>query len=390
MVDVYLPIEDRQILALSIPFVDIERLSLRPVKWLRSLVFTVCGVRGDLSTTPNGPPVDYDTSTLDNLDERYFFVPEGDYRIVDFCGLDDQITSNARTLRSSNFHRDIMDRDGPACVFTMMGEADCQAAHLLPKSKGDEYIQLVLQDRQHLYNLDEEPVDLTINSLENGLFLYVTLHNRFGRGSSAFLKTPNFALQPDDIPRVETGPMPSNRITLQHFEAMTSYLQSIPQFDADMRGTGTPRPSTIILDYMYGVAAYRRWGGGQEIKEVMQQRFMERYESIPIPIPDPQDFSDDTDTSLESDNSRDLSYHPPVGRKQPRKKDSDMSPEMLQAMDDLHVLSMLIKGTTPELMAAERERQAEVEELRVKEASKMKVQQWMQNSCVPYLWAISN
>lgn len=53
---------------------------------------------------------------------------------------------------------------------------------------------------------------------------------------------------------------------------------------------------------------------------------------------------------------------------------------MLQAMDDLHVLSMLIKGTTPELMAAERERQAEVEELRVKEASKMKVQQWMQNS----------
>ena len=51
-----------------------------------------------------------------------------------------------------------------------------------------KYIQLVLQDRQHLYNLDEESVDLTINSLENGMFLYGTLHKRFGRGGSAILK----------------------------------------------------------------------------------------------------------------------------------------------------------------------------------------------------------
>lgn len=77
MVDIYLPIEDQQVLALSIPFVDIERLSLRPVKWLRFLIFTICGIRGDLATTPNGPPVDYDTSTFDNIDEAYHFIPEG-------------------------------------------------------------------------------------------------------------------------------------------------------------------------------------------------------------------------------------------------------------------------------------------------------------------------
>ena len=84
MVDIYLPIKDRQILALSIPFVDIERLALRPVKWLRYLVFTICGVRGDLATTPNGPPVDYDTSTLDNMEETYYFVPEGNVHICCF------------------------------------------------------------------------------------------------------------------------------------------------------------------------------------------------------------------------------------------------------------------------------------------------------------------
>jgi len=50
----------------------------------------------------------------------------------------------------------------------------------------------------------------------------------------------------------------------------------------------------------------------------------------------------------------------------------------------------LLKGTTPELMAAERQRQEEGEELRTKEASQVKVQQWMQNSpCVLfYLRAI--
>ena len=148
--------------------------------------------------------------------------------------------------------------------------------------------------------------------------------------------------------------MPSHRITLQHFEMIISLLPTIPQFDACMRGTGTPRPSTIILDYMYGVAAYRRWGSGQEIKELMRQRFTECYESIPRP-PAP------SRTSESDDNGQ------------------DMSPEMLQAMDDIRALSMLVKGTTPELMAAERQRQEEAEGLRAKEASKMKVQQWMQN-----------
>ena len=32
-----------------------------------------------------------------------------------------------------------------------------------------------------------------------------------------------------------------------------------------------------MLDYMYGVTAYRRWGSGQGIKEVMKQYFVEHY-----------------------------------------------------------------------------------------------------------------
>lgn len=71
-----------------------------------------------------------------------------------------------------------------------------------------------------------------------------------------------------------------------------------------------------------------------------------------------------------------------------------MSNGMLRAMDSILALSMLLKGTTPELMAAERvkDRREEAKESRVNEASRVKVPQWLQSSpCVlSYLQAISH
>jgi len=37
---------------LSIPLSEVERLSIRPLKWLQFVAFTICGARGDLSLTP--------------------------------------------------------------------------------------------------------------------------------------------------------------------------------------------------------------------------------------------------------------------------------------------------------------------------------------------------
>ena len=47
---------------------------------------------------------------------------------------------------------------------------------------------------------------------------------------------------------------------------------------------------------------------------------------------------------------------------------------MLRAMDEVLAFPMLLKGTTPQLMAAERQRQEEAEELCAREASQVKVQ----------------
>ena len=71
-------IEDRQVLTLSIPFSDIQRLTIRPIKWLLFVTFAVGGARGDLSETPNGPPVNYDSITLAGpIAEDYYYIPQG-------------------------------------------------------------------------------------------------------------------------------------------------------------------------------------------------------------------------------------------------------------------------------------------------------------------------
>jgi hypothetical protein len=171
--------------------------------------------------------------------------------------------------------------------------------------------------------------------------------------------------------------MPPSRITLHHLEPDTS-LDPILQRDARIAGTGISPPSTIILDFTYGVAAYRRWGSGQAIKEVMQHRFDERYESIPIPPASPHSIDDDS--SPESDDLDDDDECIPNRRPRGRNHSSKRSDEMFRAMDDVLLLSMLVKGTTPELVAAERQKREEAEELRAQEASRAKVQEWIQSS----------
>ena len=61
------------------------------------------------------------------------YAPIGDYHLMN-----DRITSSDQTPRSSRFRQDVMARDGPACVFTRFDDSVCDAAHLLPRSKGDE------------------------------------------------------------------------------------------------------------------------------------------------------------------------------------------------------------------------------------------------------------
>ena len=63
---------------LSFPNSDIERLSNRPLRWLRYVMFSICGARGDLFETldATGDPVDYHTSLVD-LPAAIYYKPSG-------------------------------------------------------------------------------------------------------------------------------------------------------------------------------------------------------------------------------------------------------------------------------------------------------------------------
>jgi hypothetical protein len=82
-IEIFLSFHETQISFLSIPRSDIDRLALFPFRWMRYVMFTICGARGDLSSTPNGPPVNYDVDNTEFADgNTYYYRPSGK---LSFC-----------------------------------------------------------------------------------------------------------------------------------------------------------------------------------------------------------------------------------------------------------------------------------------------------------------
>ena len=83
----------------------------------------------------------------------------------------------------------------------------------------------------------------------------------------------------------------------------------VPAVDALMVGTGNSPPPSVILDFMYGVAAYQRWHSDPAaIDQVMKERYEDKYRNIPIlAVSDPSDDSSEED--VESD-PQDKDYRP--------------------------------------------------------------------------------
>ncbi|KAK0479976.1 hypothetical protein EDD18DRAFT_1312405 [Armillaria luteobubalina] len=361
-VNIHLSYRNTQVLALSIPIDDIKRLSIRPLKWLKYVAFTVFGVIGHLALTADGSAVEDENITWeseDRLCEDYYYIPD------EAC--------------LPSFRKSIRRRDGDCCVFTGSKVAYSEAIHILPESKGDEYIQTVHQDRRHAYSglppsiLEfESPILESINCDENGILVRSDLHSMHADGSVAFLKTPNIALNPEDIPRVEEGDMPPSRITLQYMK-LPQGRYTVPQCDALITGIGNPLVSTIILDYVYGVAAFKRWAGGPDVETMMQERFEALYESIPPLLrPFSPEFNNDDISDVDPNDTS------VTGSKHRRHHRCHTSDSMLHAMDTVLALSMYIKGNTFESLAAERERSMKEAELRAQEAGSAKVKEWLQ------------
>ncbi|KAH9046804.1 hypothetical protein EDB84DRAFT_1624093 [Lactarius hengduanensis] len=431
MVEIHLNVGGSPFSFLSIPLDDVQRLSIRPFKWLRYVLYSICGARGDLYARLGDPPVDYNSTELaDHV--IYFYEPSGKGIVSSSTTkvLNDRLTSTDQTSRREIFRKEILARDKEFCVVTREPANDCDAAHLIPRSKTDkvttsnndhsmwffndglfQYIQRVVEDRSSLYG-GTTPMIRSIDAIENGVLLVVHLHRKLGRGDVAFLKTPNYGLDPTDIPRVEPsdrqGRVPADHFTLHRLKKPPGYkpariaaVASTGSLDPDIaftlglnvdalfRSTDS-LPPAVVLDYVYGIAAYKQWNSKRDDKAVhgvIGAYRNEHYVDIPATSPSPPTDNNEGPSDEPDDEAHDPTYvpdnlvdchdpdHAPTTSS--RYTSTRTGDEMAKAMDDLNAVLMLVRGITPEEAAKRRERRMEEEELKAQEAGRSKVMEWM-------------
>jgi hypothetical protein len=78
-IEIFLFIDEIQISFLSIPRSDIERLAKSPFRWIRYVMFAICGVGGDLHTTPDSPnsTVNYENTEIADNETILYYRPLG-------------------------------------------------------------------------------------------------------------------------------------------------------------------------------------------------------------------------------------------------------------------------------------------------------------------------
>jgi hypothetical protein len=127
--------------------------------------------------------------------------------------------------------------------------------------------------------------------------------------------------------------------------------------DAKFQGTDST-PSIVLLNFMYGVAAYKRWKSPPGVDIAKHQQV--------IPVPRPRAPSGEGENSSEEqEDPKDSGYLP------------EGTTSMVEAMDELNMVLTYLSGITPEEAAIRREKRLEEEEKMAQEAGRSKVLEWI-------------
>jgi len=128
---------------------------------------------------PNPVSVDYDSGLSAISIDLYYHTSDHEKRCM--FPIDPAlpnlraVTTIWTTLRQANLREDVKERDR-SCVVTGELPRDCDAAHLLPHSKGDTYIETFSTHRRRDSSGDNDIVR-NIDDVRNGLFLNALLHH---------------------------------------------------------------------------------------------------------------------------------------------------------------------------------------------------------------------
>jgi hypothetical protein len=171
------------------------------------------------------------------------------------------------------------------------------------------------------------------------------------------------------------GPIPQHRLTL-HNLAPAEGRFPYPCEDANYSPTEDSPPPAILLDYMYGVAAYDRWKA-PSIQPIVEQYFTDHYKSIPLlPGPGPSDSEDRVD---KADDTCDGDYETTATRGHGHSSRRGLA----EAMDEMNAFLMSLSGIIPQAIAEKWQTEEEVTQLKAHEESQEKVVQWLQSEIQP-------
>ncbi|KAF7306319.1 hypothetical protein MIND_00423100 [Mycena indigotica] len=253
--------DDNFSLRLHIPLDIIRNLCLKPAKFLRFLGYCILGLLGVVKSSLHGPPLD-DDAELEAGATYYFRRPRGKFHLGAIIDL--ILLKRPSSASSSSVCGSIENRD-PFCIFSGSGLYTCETAHIIPFSKA-LFLDCIIRTR---LSSTESLAGMAIDDVRNAFMVSASYHRSFDNKALAVMKTPNLVLGVEDIPISPPHSRPRDGIEYPSHERYTAQWlvydpdsnNELPKaMDAMFNATSTlDKPSQILLDYNYGVAALARW-----------------------------------------------------------------------------------------------------------------------------------
>ncbi|KAN0092517.1 hypothetical protein V8E55_003301 [Tylopilus felleus] len=244
----------------------------KPYKWIRYATGVVVGAQGDLSFSPDSPHdvVEYDHDLPSESANLYYHTSDAEKQRMFPADPDmgrTTITSSDPTTRV-DLRSQVIERDG-TCVLTRFHSPFCDAAHLLPHSKGDEYIDTYTHRRSR--DPDGNDIVSEIDDVRNGILLNAIAHRTLGK-DIAFLMTPNFAMSTADV---DPTAQPTEKRCIAHL-----FDPDLPESFGDtafhsgsqvrMPNTADKWPPNILFDAVYANAVLRHFAP-QTMQDILKR-----------------------------------------------------------------------------------------------------------------------
>ncbi|KAN0097128.1 hypothetical protein V8E55_001574 [Tylopilus felleus] len=238
-----------------------HQFTSKPYKWIRYATGVVVGAQGDLSFSPDSPHdvVEYDHDLPSESANLYYHTSDAEKQRMFPADPDmghTTITSSDPTTRV-DLRSQVIERDG-TCVLTRFHSFNCDAAHLLPHSKGDEYIDNYTHRRSR--DTDGNDIVSEIDDVRNGILLNKVAHPNLGK-NIAFLMTPNFAMSTADV---DPTAQPTEKRCIAHlFDPDLPESFGDPAFHSGsqvrMPNTADKWPPNILFDAVYAKHILKQW-----------------------------------------------------------------------------------------------------------------------------------